>query len=165
MGRVGVSWSRIGNLIPLLLGITVVSFWLIRLVPGDPAQQILGNRYTPEAAAAIRETLGPGQSIAAQYGLFLRGAPTGSFGESYQYHRPVGELLLDRVGPSLLLVALTAVLCTAISVPLGLWAGVRRGGAVGPVPPGFLNPGLAVPALLLGVGVLPYFWFKLGRGS
>ena len=162
MGRVGVSWSRIGNLIPLLLGITVVSFWLIRLVPGDPAQQILGNRYTPEAAQAIRENLGLDQSIAAQYGLFLRGALTGSFGESYQYHRQVGELLLDRVGPSLLLVALTAVLCTAISVPLGLWAGVHRGGAVDQFTRIFLTLGFALPAFLIGVVLILVFGLKLG---
>ena len=124
MRRLGLSWSRLANLVPVLFGITLVSFVLIRLVPGDPATQILGNRYTPEAAEQIRRSLGLDSSVLTQYGIFLRSAVTGSFGESYQYHRPVGELLAGRVGPSLLLVALTAVLCAAISIPLGLLAAV-----------------------------------------
>ncbi|MGI3785522.1 MAG: ABC transporter permease, partial [Janthinobacterium lividum] len=129
MERFGLSWSRLGNLLPVLFGITVVSFVLIRLVPGDPASQILGNRYTPEAARQIRDSLGLNDSIARQYWIFLRSAADGSFGQSYQYHRPVGELLAARVGPSLSLVAATAVLCALISVPLGLLAALRRGGA------------------------------------
>lgn len=161
MGRVGLRWSRLANLVPVLLGITVVSFVLIRLVPGDPASQILGNRYTPEAAKEIRDALGLNRSIVAQYGIFLRSAATGSFGESYQYHRPVGELLAARVGPSLLLVVLTAVLCAAISIPLGLLAAVRRGRLLDQVTRVFFTVGYALPAFLVGVVLILVFGLKL----
>jgi ABC-type dipeptide/oligopeptide/nickel transport system permease component len=161
VGRVGLRWSRLANLVPVLFGITVVSFVLIRLVPGDPASQILGNRYTPEAAQEIRESLGLNRSILAQYVMFVRSAATGSFGESYQYHRPVGELLAARVGPSLLLVVLTAVLCAAISIPLGLLAAVRRGGLVDQVTRVFFTVGYALPAFLVGVVLILVFGLEL----
>lgn len=162
MGRVGLHWSRIANLLPLLFGITVVSFVLIRLVPGDPAQQILGNRYTPEAGAAIRVQLGLDQSIPEQYWLFLKGALTGTFGESYQYRQSVGSLLLNRVGPSLLLVAVTAVLCAVISISVGLWTAVRRGGVADQTARVLLTLGYAMPSFLLGVILLLVFGLKLG---
>ena len=161
MARVGLSWTRLANLVPVLFGITVVSFVLIRLVPGDPASQILGNRYTPEAAKEIRDSLGLNRSIASQYWLFLRSAATGSFGESYQYHRPVGELLANRVGPSLLLVVLTALLCAVISVPLGLLAAVRQGGVLDQVTRVFFTVGYALPAFLVGVVLILVFGLKL----
>ncbi|RYZ25489.1 MAG: ABC transporter permease, partial [Propionibacteriaceae bacterium] len=161
MARVGLSWTRLANLVPVLFGITVVSFVLIRLVPGDPASQILGNRYTPEAAKEIRDSLGLNDSIASQYWIFLRSAATGSFGDSYQYHRPVGELLVDRVGPSLLLVVLTALLCAAISVPLGLLAAVRQGGVLDQVTRVFFTVGYALPAFLVGVVLILVFGLKL----
>lgn len=161
MGRVGLSWSRLANLVPVLFGITVVSFVLIRLVPGDPASQILGNRYTPEAAQQIRDSLGLNRSIASQYWIFLRSAATGSFGESYQYHRPVGELLVDRMGPSLLLVVLTALLCALISVPLGLLAAVRQGGVLDQVTRVFFTVGYALPAFLVGVVLILVFGLEL----
>lgn len=162
MRNLGLSWTRLANLVPVLFGITLVSFVLIRLVPGDPATQILGNRYTPEAAEQIRNSLGLNDSILTQYGIFLRSALTGSFGESYQYHRPVGEILVDRVGPSLLLVAVTAVLCTLISLPLGVLAAVKRGGAVDQGTRVFFTLGYALPAFLIGIVLILVFGLKLG---
>ena len=167
MERFGLRWSRLGNLVPVLFGITVVSFVLIRLVPGDPASQILGNRYTPEAAREIRASLGLDRSILAQYWIFVRSAATGSFGESYQYHRPVGELLLDRMGPSLLLVGLTALLCALVAVPLGLLAALRRGGLLDQGTRVFFTIGYALPGFLVGVVLILVFglklrWFPIG---
>ena len=167
MERFGLRWSRLGNLVPVLFGITVVSFVLIRLVPGDPASQILGNRYTPEAAREIRASLGLDRSILTQYWIFVRSAATGSFGESYQYHRPVGELLLDRMGPSLLLVGLTALLCALVAVPLGLLAALRRGGLLDQGTRVFFTIGYALPGFLVGVVLILVFglklrWFPIG---
>lgn len=167
MRSLGLSWTRLANLVPVLFGITLVSFVLIRLVPGDPATQILGNRYTPEAAEQIRNSLGLNDSVLTQYGIFLRSVLTGSFGESYQYHRPVGELLLNRMGPSLLLVGVTALLCALISLPLGVLAAVRRGGVVDQGTRVFFTLGYALPAFLIGIVLILVFglkldWFPIG---
>lgn len=162
MGSVNLRWSRVGHLLPVLFGITLVSFLLLRLVPGDPAQQILGNRYTPEAAEGIRKALGLDRPLLEQYWLFLHGAFTGSFGESYQYRRPVGDLLLDRTGASLMLVGLTALFCGALSIPLGLWAAVRRGGLVDQGTRVFFTLGYALPSFLVGIVLILVFGLKLG---
>jgi ABC-type dipeptide/oligopeptide/nickel transport system permease component len=162
VGSVNLRWSRVANLLPVLFGITLVSFLLLRLVPGDPAQQILGNRYTPEAAEGIRKGLGLDRPLLEQYGLFLKGVATGSFGESYQYRRPVGELLLDRTAASLMLVGLTAFFCAALSIPIGLWAAVRRGGLVDQGTRVFFTLGYALPAFLIGVLFILVFGLKLG---
>ncbi len=161
MGSVNLRWSRVGNLVPVVFGITLVSFLLLRLVPGDPAQQILGNRYTPEAAEGIRKGLGLDRPLLEQYWLFLKGVFTGSFGESYQYRRPVGDLLLDRTAASLMLVGLTAFFCALLSIPLGLWAAVRRGGLVDQATRVFFTLGYALPAFLVGVLFILVFGLRL----
>src|SRR5258705_7389208 len=103
-----VGWNMIGRrlaqMLPIIVGITVVSFVLIRIVPGDPATLILGNHYTPAAAAQIRHSLGLDRGIPTQYGLFLRSALTGSFGHSYSLNSSVGELILNGLGPTLFLI-------------------------------------------------------------
>lgn len=161
MARFGLSWSRIGNLVPVLFGITIVCFLLIRIVPGDPAAAILGTRYTPAAAAEIHRTLGLDSPLPVQYWLFLKGAVSGTFGESYQFHQSVGALLVSRMGPSLLLVAVTAVLCFAISVPTGIWTAVRRGGVLDQLTRGFFTVGYALPSFLIGVVLILVFGLQL----
>lgn len=161
MARFGLSWSRIGNLVPVLVGITIVCFLLIRIVPGDPAAAILGARYTAAAAAEIHRSLGLDSPLVVQYWIFLKGAITGTFGESYQFHQPVGTLLLQRMGPSLLLVAVTAVLCFLISVPTGIWTAVRRGGVLDQLSRGFFTVGYALPSFLIGVVLILVFGLQL----
>ena len=151
MSALGLRWTRLANLVPILFGITVLCFLLIRIVPGDPATQMLGNHYTAAAAARVRAGLGLDGSLPSQYWTFLKGALTGSFGTSYQYHRPVGQLLAERTGPSLLLVGMTAVFCALISVPLGIGSAVRAGGVLDQVTRVFFTVGYALPAFLVGV--------------
>ena len=109
---------RITQLIPILFGITVVSFVLIRIVPGDPATQILGNHYTPAAAAAINRDLGLDRSLPAQYWLFLKSVFTGDFGHSYFYNASVGDLVSARWLPTLYLILAAGILTALIAIPL-----------------------------------------------
>ena len=161
MNRTGLTWSRVANLIPVLFGITVVSFLLIRIVPGDPVRQILGNRYTPAEAAPLRHSLGLDRSLIGQYGQYMSSVFHGSFGMSYQFHQNVGSLLKDRMIPTLLLMATTAVLCLLISVPLGISAAIRRGGVLDQATRIFFTLGYALPSFLLGVFLIYVFGLKL----
>src|ERR1700761_2815143 len=97
--------KRIGQLIPILVGITIVSFVLIRLVPGDPALQLLGNHYTPQAAALVNHNLGLDESIPAQYWLFLRHSVVGNLGMSYYYHDAVSHEIAVRFPATIFLIA------------------------------------------------------------
>src|SRR5258706_15177253 len=106
-------WSMIGRrlvqMIPIIFGIPVVSFVLIRIVPGDPATLILGNHYTPQGAEQIQHALGLDRSIAVQYWLFLKSAATGSFGHSYSLNSSVGQLILRGLAPPPFLIRLSGI--------------------------------------------------------
>ncbi|HEY2674867.1 MAG TPA: ABC transporter permease [Rugosimonospora sp.] len=159
------AWSMIGRrlvqMIPILFGITVVSFVLIRIVPGDPATLILGNHYTPQGAAQIRHSLGLDRGIVVQYWLFLKSALTGSFGHSYSLNSSVGELILRGLAPTLYLIVLAGIFTAAIAVPLGLYAGLHRGGVLDQSTRVFLLVGFALPGFLLGVLLILVFGVKI----
>jgi ABC-type dipeptide/oligopeptide/nickel transport system permease component len=158
-------WSMIGRRlvqsIPIIFGITLVSFVLIRIVPGDPATLILGNHYTPTAAAKIRHSLGLDRGILTQYWLFLKSAATGSFGHSYSLNNSVGELIVNGLGATLFLIVMAGIFTAAIAIPLGLYAGLHRGGFVDQSARVFLLIGYALPGFLLGVLLILFFGVKI----
>ena len=167
MSRTGITWDRVLNLVPVVFGITVVSFLLIRIIPGNPAQQILGNHYTTAQASALNHSLGLDQSVLGQYVHYMASVLHGRFGTSYQYHVSVGTVMGRRMGASLLLLALTGILCVVISIPLGILAAIRRGGPLDQGTRLFFTLGYALPSFLLGVFLIYVFglklsWFPIG---
>lgn len=159
--RLGLTRQRITGLIPLLFGITVITFLIIRLVPGDPAQQILGNRYTPQAGAELNRSLGLDAPIWQQYLDFLRSAVTGNLGYSYFYKTSVGSLVGARLVPTLALVGVAAVFTAALSVPVGVISALRRGGVFDQTARVVATIGFALPSFLLGIILILIFGVKL----
>ena len=90
---------RIAQLLPVVLGITLVVFFLIRLVPGDPAVIMLGNKATPENVARLRKNLGLDKPVIVQYGYFMKNLAKGDLGESIFYRQPVRGIIRERVAP------------------------------------------------------------------
>ena len=121
---------RIALLVPVVFGITLAVFLLIRLIPGDPALAILGSSYTHTRAVAIDNFLGLNRPIWVQYGLFMGRLARGNLGFSFFYNLPAGTVIGHHIAPTLFLVAYSAVLAAAISFPVGFYAGLRRGDAV-----------------------------------
>jgi peptide/nickel transport system permease protein len=121
---------RLAQLVPVVFGITLVLFVMLRLLPGDPASAMLGERGTDEAIARINRAYGLDQPIYIQYGYYLRNLATLDLGESIKYQVPVAELLLPRLGVSLSVVAFTLLLTTLIALPFGLLAALRRDSAL-----------------------------------
>jgi peptide/nickel transport system permease protein len=158
-------WRYVGRrfmqLIPILFGITVVSFVLIRIVPGDPATQILGNHYTPAAAAKVNHDLGLDRSIVAQYWIYLKSIFTGDFGHSYFYNESVGQLIDARWLPTMFLVVAAGILTVAIAIPVGLMSGLHQGKLVDQGARVFFLIGYALPSFLLGVLLILAFAVKL----
>lgn len=152
---------RIGQLVPILIGITIVAFVLIRIVPGDPAVQILGNHYTPQGAAQIRHTLGLDRPVWYQYAHFVRASVTGDFGHSYYYNSSVGGLIGARLAPTLFLVVFAGVLTALLSIPLGLFSGLRQGRLLDQGTRVFFLLGFALPGFLLGVLLILVFGVKV----
>lgn len=106
--------------------VSLVIFFAIALLPGDAAQQLLGQSATPETLAALREQLGLNQPLVLRYIHWLGGMMTGDFGMSLANQRPVGELIAGRLGNTLFLAAYAAVLAVPLSITLGLLAALWR---------------------------------------
>ena len=113
--------------LPVLFGISVITFVLVRLIPGDPARVLLGTRATPDAIARIREQYGLDEPMLVQYFYFLRNLADGEMGRSILYKIDVLKLILTRIEPTLMLVLCSVVLSVLIAVPLAAIAARNQG--------------------------------------
>ena len=115
---------------PQLLGIVLVSFLLIKTIPGDPAVLMLGPTATPEAIASLRAKMGLDEPILAQFVIYVKALVHGDLGTSWQTTRPVLEDLLRRFPATVELVTFGLLIAILIGVPLGLAAAVNPTGWV-----------------------------------
>ena len=116
--------------IPVLVGVTLVVFLLIHLVPGDPAETALGPRATPSAVRALDRAWGLDRPLPQQYELFMKHLATGNLGVSTTYGQPIGPLVAERLPVTLWLIVYGTLLSGLIGVPLALIAARRPGGPV-----------------------------------
>ncbi|MBN8896828.1 MAG: ABC transporter permease, partial [Rhodospirillales bacterium] len=143
--------------IPTLLAVLTLVFVIVRIVPGDPAIAILGDRATPDAVAALRAKLGLDQPLWAQYASFLGHSLSGDFGRSMVTGRPI----LSDVGAVLphtidLTLASLVVGCV-IGVPVGIWAALHRNRAIDYAARLLSLIGLSFPVFVSGIFVLLVF--------
>lgn len=143
--------NRVVQLIPVLLGITLIAFLLLRVMPGDPATLILGSRGTAEDIARLNVQLGLDQPLWKQYLRFLVDVATGTFGESIAYKAAVGPLVWERMWPTIWLVLLSTVMAMVMTVPFALLAAVRRGGVVDSLIKLVFVVALSMPSFWLGI--------------
>jgi peptide/nickel transport system permease protein len=117
---------RLLLLIPVLAGVTLATFVLVRVLPGDPVRTILGPTATPADVRAARARFGLDKPILVQYLEYLRGLVTGQFGTSIQSGQPVGHEIASRMGATLELVVVALALALAAALIFGLVGAVRR---------------------------------------
>ncbi|MBL8581476.1 MAG: ABC transporter permease [Rhizobiaceae bacterium] len=134
-----------------LLVASVVVFFVLEILPGDPARLMLGINATEDAVAALREQMGLNAPLVSRYFHWLGGMLAFDLGRSYTYSVPVAELVAERVVVSLPLALIALALSTLIAIPVGLYAASRRGR---------IGDTLAMGAAQIGVA-LPNFWFAL----
>lgn len=156
--------GRVLLAIPILLGVTVIVFLLVNVLPGDPAAAILGDNATPAARAMVRHTLGLDQPLPLRYLRWLGQVLTGNLGYSPYRQRPVADLLMQAAGNTAALAAASALLGLPGGVLLGFVAGQRRGGWIDRIVSLFSLSGLSVPSFFLAVVMLMIFsanlrWF------
>lgn len=157
----GYFLKRLGSCLITLLLISVVVFYLIHLIPGDPARQLLGLRATAESVRAIRESLGLNDSLLTQYRIFWENLLHGDLGTSFRYRTPVLELILSRLPATLFLIAYSMVLSLVLGIPLGVVAALRRekvldhGIRIG------IMIAVAIPAFWLGTMLILVFGLEL----
>ena len=148
---------RVLLMIPILLGVSLVMFVLLRVVPGDPAMMALNVYATPERVAELRALWGLDRPIVEQYGIFLAQLAHGDLGYSYFYSQPAISLVLERLGPELALIACTVALTLLIGVPLAAVAAVYRDGAADNSVRALMVVGLSLPAYWIGIVLLLTF--------
>src|SRR5229473_7913173 len=141
-------FRRLLMLVTVAVGVTIVVFFMIHLIPGDPARTILGIHATPQRIAILHKQWGLDRPLVSQYWLFMDRLLHGNLGQSLYYGVPARPLILSRLPPTLWLIVYAAVLAVVISVPLAMIAATRKDGIRDQVV-------RAVP--LFGLG-MPPFW-------
>src|SRR5881396_1229224 len=153
---------RLALAAPLLLGMSLLVFGLMRVIPGDPAVVVLGYKATPESVRALRETFHLDEPVPRQYLRWLGGVLRGDFGIDYRQNEPIGRMILDRLPVTLELTLLAAACAALIGVPLGLLAGARRGGSADRTSQALGLLGISIPDFWLGIMLI--LLLSLGAG-
>ena len=155
--------NRLLFLLPTLIGATLVAFFLIRLVPGDPVTNILGERGgSPEMVAEIRARLGLDRSLPEQYLFFMKNAVMGDLGTSIVSQRPVQEEFWSRFPATVELSLIALLWAVAIGIPLGIWAAVYRGKFIDWSVVVISLVGYSMPIFWWGLLLIIFFSVKMG---
>jgi peptide/nickel transport system permease protein len=154
---------RLLHLVPVVLGVTILCFFLIHLVPGDPARTILGNQATDQRVALLRHEWGLDRPLPVQYGKFMDRVAHGDLGTSLFYNVPAGNLVLQRLPVTHWLIAFGTLLSIAIAVPSALHAATHRDKPSDHVVRAVPLVGLGFPQFWVGIVLLLVFGLHFGR--
>jgi ABC-type dipeptide/oligopeptide/nickel transport system permease component len=155
-------FRRILLTIPVLLGVATLVFSLIHLVPGDPAQAMLGDGASPQDISDLRASLGLDRPLLEQYIAFLRQAAAGDLGKSFRTGQPVTSMILERLPATAELAIAAMTVAIIIAIPLGVVAAVWRGTAVDYGAMTFALAGVSIPNFWLGPLLAILFAVELG---
>jgi peptide/nickel transport system permease protein len=163
----GFILRRLLQLIPTLIFIFVVTFVIVRLLPGDPTSAILGDRATDADVERINRNLGLDRSIPVQFLVFVERILQGDLGSSINLKAPVLDLILQRMPVTLLLTGMAALIALALAVPLAFIAALKRDRPADNLIRGAFQVGLSTPVFYLGLVLLTIFaahlrWFPVG---
>jgi peptide/nickel transport system permease protein len=153
---------RVLHMLPIVAGVTVLVFFLIHLVPGDPARAMLGPKATQQKVALLHREWGLDRPLPVQYERYMGRLVRGDFGSSLFYQVPVRQLVLQRLPPTLWLIALGSLFSVLIAVPLAVVAARSHNGAVDHAVRAFPLVGLGFPSFWLGIMLVLAFALHLG---
>ncbi len=155
--------ERLLQLIPVLLGVSLVVFLMTLATPGDPVEIMLGDqRATPEQAESLRRDMGLDLPPAERYVRFVGNALTGEFGRSFFHRRPVADVIAERLPATIELTVVAMSIALALAIPLGVLAAVRRGSLIDKAATVTALVGVSMPAFWLGIVLILLFAVQLG---
>ena len=149
--------KRILAVVPVLLGLTVIVFLIMALIPGDPATAILGSFATPENVARLNRDLGLDQPPIRRYLIWLGNLLQGDLGRSYSLDRPVLDEVRERFSATLVLAGAAFVLCTLWGLLIGIWTAARQYGWTDRILTFVVLIGISVPSFWLGLLLILLF--------
>ena len=153
--------KRLLSIIPVLLIVAVIVFFIIHLIPGDPASVILGEEATPEEVQTLREELGLNLPIYEQFLQWFAGIFQGDLGSSIYMNMPVLDAFIGHIGPTISLALLAQSISIIIAIPLGIIAAKRRGTHVDQLFMIIAMLGLSIPSFLLALLLMLIFGVNL----
>ena len=162
MGLFSLIVRRMVQLVAVMLGISIVTFFLLHLAPGDPARLLAGDRASPEALAAIRAQYGLDQTFWRQYLTFLLNLLHGDIGMSLRFQRPVIALIGQFMWPTLFLTSYVIVLAVPPTIVLAITSARRPGGVADQVIRIVGIMGLTIPVFWLGLMMSRFLGVALG---
>jgi peptide/nickel transport system permease protein len=148
---------RIVLTIPVLIGILIVTFLLLRSIPGDPCRAVLGERATDAVCDAYIARMGLNKSLPEQLFIYIGNTVQGDFGNSSRFGRPVTDLIIERLPTTIELAISALVIATLVGVPLGIISAYRHNSAVDVGTMVGANLGVSMPVFWLGL-MLAYFF-------
>jgi peptide/nickel transport system permease protein len=152
---------RVASTIPVLCVVGVFVFLALRLGPGDPAAVLAGDFASPAQIAAIREDLGLNEPLYVQFADWLQRLARGDLGRSFFFQRPVTELIVQRLEPTLALATTTIILAVLVAVPLGVIAAHNQGSWLDRGVMLFSVAGFSVPVFVIGYALIYLFAIQL----
>jgi peptide/nickel transport system permease protein len=149
------------QIIPVLLGVSIVVFFMVRAIPGDPAQIMLGQQATPDQVQQVRENMGLDKPVIVQYGLFLKDALRGDLGDSTVTGRPVTTELMVRLPATFELVAFAMLIAVLVGVPVGVIAAVKQYSLLDKTTSVLALTGISMPIFWLAMVLVVIFGVNL----
>ena len=147
--------------VPVLLGITIIVFVILSLIPGDPATAILGSYATPENVARLNAQLGLDRPLVQRYFIWLGNLLQGDLGRSFSLNRPVIDEILERFNATLILSGLAFVMCSVFGILAGVISATRQYGVADKLITFTVLIGISVPSFFLGMMMILYFAVNL----
>ena len=157
----GYILKRLISAIPVLLGITIIVFLIMSLIPGDPATAILGSYATPENVEKLNRDLGLDKPIVQRYFIWLGNMLTGDFGRSFSLNRPVIDEVMERFNATLILAGTAFVLCSMLGILAGVTSAARQYGLADKAITFVVLIGISVPSFFLGMMMILLFAVNL----
>lgn len=153
--------KRLVAAIPVLLGLSIIVFLIMAMIPGDPATAILGSYATPENVERLNRSLGLDKPLPQQYLIWLGNLLQGDFGGSFTLNRPVLDEVLERFSATLILAGTALVFCSIIGVLAGIASAVHQFGWVDRIVVFFVLIGISIPSFFLGLLFILFFAVQL----
>ena len=152
--------KRLLSVFPVLLGLSVIVFLVMSMIPGDPATAILGAYSTPENVERINRDLGLDKPLVQQYFIWIGNVLQGDFGRSFALNRPVLDEVLERFQATLVLAGVSLILCSVIGLVAGVVSAVRQFGWADKLITFAVLAGISMPSFWLGLILILLFAVK-----
>ncbi|MDT5214163.1 MAG: peptide/nickel transport system permease protein [Mycobacterium sp.] len=153
---------RVGYSLVVLIGVLVVVFALVHLVPGDPVRIALGTRYNPQAYDALRSASGLDRPIVEQFFGYVASAARGDLGVSFRNGDPVAGILIERLPATVSLALVGILIALLIALPAGIWSALREGRVSDVIVRVTSQFGVSVPDFWMGILLIALFSTTLG---